>query len=78
MAQRLLAASIENGAHRGFGIAIAEANRVSAHVSHAGSVEHNRISYQDHVFNGQHVFESIAAHCGPILMKKKLAGEIQQ
>ncbi len=75
VAQQLVAATVENGARRGFRVAIAEAtNPTSQHIFRKlGFVERNWISYRDHVFNGRHVFESIAAFGGPILMEKMLA-----
>lgn len=80
VAQRLVAESVENGARRRFRVAIAEATSpTSQHIFRKlGFVERNRISYRDHVFNGQHVFESIAAYGGPILMEKTLVGPSQE
>ena len=76
VAQQLVAASVENGARRGFRVAVAEAtNPTSQHIFRKlGFAERNRISYRDHLFNGRHVFESIAEYGGPILMEKMLAG----
>jgi ribosomal protein S18 acetylase RimI-like enzyme len=80
VAQRLVAATVEKGARRGFRVAVAEAsNSTSQHIFRKlGFVERNRMSYRDHAFNGQHVFESVAAYGGPILMEKRLAGPSQE
>jgi len=68
--QALVARCLENGAHRGYRIAFAEAtNRTSQHIFRKlGFLPRVARSYQDHVFKGRRVFESIAAHGGPILM----------
>jgi ribosomal protein S18 acetylase RimI-like enzyme len=72
--QKLVAASVEHGAHRGYRVAIAEAtNKTSQHIFRKlGFTERAQISYRDHLFEGEHVFASIAEHGGPILMEKVL------
>jgi ribosomal protein S18 acetylase RimI-like enzyme len=71
VAQHLVAACLENGARRGYRVAVTEAtNKVSQHIFRKlGFVERVRRSYRDHRFNGQAVFASIAEHGGPILME---------
>ncbi|MFZ0394842.1 MAG: GNAT family N-acetyltransferase [Terracidiphilus sp.] len=73
--QQLVAASAENGARRGYRVAIAEAtNPTSQHIFRKqGFAERARMSYRDHVFNGRKVFEGIGEYGGPILMEKLLA-----
>jgi len=80
VAQQLVAASVENGARRGFRVAVAEATSpTSQHIFRKlGFVERKRVSCRDHVFNGQHIFESIAAYGGPILMERLLASPGQE
>lgn len=72
--QQLVAASVENGARRGYRVAVAEAtNPTSQHIFRKqGFAERGRIPYRDHVFNGRKVFERIAECGGPILMEKLL------
>lgn len=74
VAQQLVAACLENGARKGYRVAITEAtNKASQHVFRKlGFVERVRRSYRDHRFDGQAVFTSIVEHGGPILMEKKL------
>lgn len=75
VAKRLVAASLENGARRGYRVAVTEAtNKTSQHIFRKqGFVERVQRSYRDHRFEGQAVFASIAGEGGPILMDKKLA-----
>jgi ribosomal protein S18 acetylase RimI-like enzyme len=74
VAQQLVAACLENGVRRGYRAAVTEAtNKTSQHIFRKqGFVERVRRSYQDHRFDGQAVFASIAEHGGPILMDKSL------
>jgi len=72
--QQLVAASVENGARKGYRVAIAEAtNPTSQRIFRKqGFAERGRISCRDHVFNDRKVFERIAEFGGPILMEKLL------
>jgi ribosomal protein S18 acetylase RimI-like enzyme len=72
--QQLVSACVENGARRGYQVAFAEAaGRASQHIFRKlGFAERAYISYQDYVFNGRKVFESIAYEGGPTLMEKLL------
>jgi ribosomal protein S18 acetylase RimI-like enzyme len=76
VAQQLVAECVENGARRGYCVAVTEAtNKTSQHIFRKhGFVERVRRSHRDHRFEGQEVFASIAEHGGPILMEKRLAG----
>jgi len=80
VAQRLVSACIENGARRGYRVAFAEAsNRTSQHIfGKLGFTARVQRSYAEHLFNGERVFQSIAAHGGPILMDKSLVPERAQ
>jgi ribosomal protein S18 acetylase RimI-like enzyme len=73
--QRLVYAAVENGARRGYRVAVAEAtNKVSQHIFlKLGFAARGQIAYRDFSFHGQNVFESIAEHGGAILMEKLLA-----
>jgi len=78
--RRLVSAAVENGARRGYRVAVAEAtNRVSQHIFLSlGFAARAQIAYLDFSFRGQHVFQSIAEHGGPALMEKLLTtGRIQ-
>jgi len=77
VARRLVTAALENGARRGYRVAVTEAtNPTSQHIFRAaGFVERVRRSYGDHRFGGQAVFASIAAQGGPILMDRRLTPE---
>ena len=70
----MLLLCVENGARRGYQVAFAEAaGRASQHIFRKlGFAERAYISYQDYVFNGRRVFESIAYEGGPTLMEKLL------
>jgi ribosomal protein S18 acetylase RimI-like enzyme len=74
VAQRLVAACLENGAKRGFQTAVTEAtNKVSQHIFRKlGFVERVERSYQTHRFDGRAVFAAIAEHGGPMLMDRSL------
>jgi len=72
--QQLVAACLENGARRGYRVAVAEAtNKVSQHIFHKlGFVPRAQRSYRDYLFNGRPVFQTIAEHGGPVLMERSL------
>jgi GNAT superfamily N-acetyltransferase len=75
VAQGLVAACLENGARRGYRVAVTEAtNKVSQHVFRKqGFAPRALRSYEMHRFEGRAVFGSIAEHGGPILMDRSLA-----
>jgi ribosomal protein S18 acetylase RimI-like enzyme len=75
VAHQLVAECLKNGASRGYRLAVTEAtNKVSQHIFRKqGFIPRVQRSYQTHLFNGKHVFASIADHGGPILMDKSLA-----
>ena len=60
---------------RPYQVAFAEAaGRASQHIFRKlGFAERAYISYQDYVFNGRRVFESIAYEGGPTLMEKLIS-----
>jgi ribosomal protein S18 acetylase RimI-like enzyme len=72
--RQLVAAAVENGARRGYRVAIAEAtSRKSQHIfRELGFAERAQILYGDYLFEGEHVFAGIAEQGGPILMEKML------
>jgi ribosomal protein S18 acetylase RimI-like enzyme len=72
VAQQLVAACVANGARKGYCRAVTEAtNKTSQHIFRKqGFVEHARMSYRDHRFQGQAFFKSIAEHGGPARMEK--------
>ncbi len=74
VARQLVAACLENGAQRGYRLAVTEAtNKVSQHIfRRLGFVERVRRSYETHHFGGRAVFASIAEHGGPMLMDRSL------
>ncbi len=74
VAQRLVAVCLENGAKRGYRMAVTEAtNKVSQHIFRKfGFVARVERSYQTHRFDGRAVFASIAEHGGPMLMDRSL------
>lgn len=74
VARRLVAACLENGARKGYRLAVTEAtNPTSQHIFRSlGFVERVRRSYGGHRFEGRAVFASIAAQGGPILMDRTL------
>jgi ribosomal protein S18 acetylase RimI-like enzyme len=74
VAHQLVATCLENGARRGYRVAVTEAtNKTSQHIfRRQGFVERARRSYRDHRFDGRAVFASIVEHGGPILMDKPL------
>jgi GNAT superfamily N-acetyltransferase len=76
VARALVTAGLENGARRGYRMAVTEAtNRTSQHIFRTlGFVERVRLSYRDHRFGGRAVFASIEEHGGPILMDRPLTG----
>jgi ribosomal protein S18 acetylase RimI-like enzyme len=75
IAQQLVAECLANGARKGYRVAVTEAtSRTSQHVFRKlGFAERVRRSYREHRYQGQHVFASITAHDGPILMDKPLS-----
>jgi GNAT superfamily N-acetyltransferase len=72
--QQLVAACLELGATKGYGLAVTEAtNRVSQHVFRKqGFQERVRRSYRSHRFGGRAVFASIADQGGPALMDRSI------
>jgi ribosomal protein S18 acetylase RimI-like enzyme len=72
--QQLVAACLENGARRGYRLAVTEAtNKVSQRIFRKqGFVERAQRSYRAHRFGGRAAFASIAEHGGPILMERSL------
>lgn len=75
VAQHLVSMCLENGARRGYQLAVTEAtNKTSQHIFRKqGFIERVSRSYGDYRCDGQAVFASIAEHGGPILMDKRLA-----
>jgi len=75
VAQGLVAACLENGARKGYRIAVTEAtNSVSQHIFRKhGFVDRVQRSYRDHRYEGRAFFASIEGHIGPILMDRGLA-----
>jgi ribosomal protein S18 acetylase RimI-like enzyme len=74
VAQRLVAACLENGRARGYRVAVTEATgSASQHVFRKhGFQERVRRSYRDHRFEGRAPFSGIEGHFGPILMDRGL------
>jgi len=74
VAKQLVASCLENGARKGYRLAVTEATgKVSQHVfRRLGFSERVQRSYEQHRFNGRAVFASIAEHGGPILMDRPL------
>ncbi|MBI4468596.1 MAG: GNAT family N-acetyltransferase [Acidobacteria bacterium] len=72
--RHLVEACLENGARRGYRVAVTEAtNKTSQHIFRKLSfVERVGRSYGEYRFQGQAVFASIAEHGGPIMMDKLL------
>ena len=72
---QLVAQCNANATRKGYRLAVTEAtNLTSQHIFRKeGFVERVRGSYQEHRFNGEAFFTSIAEHGGPILMDKLLA-----
>ena len=75
IAQHLVSTCLENGARKGYQLAVTEAtNKTSQHIFRKlGFAERVRRSYSSHRFDGRAVFTSIAEHGGPILMDRSLA-----
>ncbi len=75
VAQKLVAACLENGTRRGYRLAVTEAtNKTSQHIFRKhGFVTRVQRSYETHRFKGRQPFQSIAEHGGPMLMDKSLA-----
>jgi GNAT superfamily N-acetyltransferase len=74
VAKQLVAECLENGARKGYRVAVTEATAmVSQQVfRRLGFSERVRRSYDEHRFDGRAVFASIAEHGGPILMDRHL------
>lgn len=74
VAHRLITKCLDNGARKGYQLAVTEAtNKVSQHIFRKlGFAERAQRSYINHRFAGHAVFESIAAQGGPILMDRSL------
>jgi len=72
--QQLVAACLELGAKKGYGLAVTEAtNKVSQHIFRKqGFEERVRRSYRSHRFGGRAVFASIADQGGPALMERRI------
>lgn len=72
--QRLVTASLMNGADSGFGVAVAEAtNRTSQHIfMKLGFAVRAEVAYADYRRDGVPVFGSIADHGGPMAMIRDL------
>jgi ribosomal protein S18 acetylase RimI-like enzyme len=72
--QQLVAACLEHGAKKGYGLAVTEAtNKVSQHIFRKqGFQERVRRSYRSHRFGGRAVFASIADQGGPALMDRPI------
>ena len=75
VAQRLVAECAAHGGRKGYKVAVTEAtNKTSQQVFRKqGFVERVRRSYNDHLFEGQALFRSIADQGGPMLMDRRLA-----
>lgn len=76
IAQRMIKLCLENGAQRGYRLAITEATgRVSQHVFRKlGFQERYARAYKDFSCEGRLVFESIEAHGGTTLMERVIGG----
>jgi ribosomal protein S18 acetylase RimI-like enzyme len=74
IAQGLVERCVQAGGRRGFRKAVTEAtNPVSQHIFRKlGFVDRAKREYASHLFEGVPVFESIAAHGGPVLLERKL------
>jgi ribosomal protein S18 acetylase RimI-like enzyme len=74
VAQHLVSLCLEQGAHKGYKLAVAEAtNKRSQHVLRKlGFAERVQRSYLDHQYAGRAPFASIADQGGPILMDRSL------
>jgi ribosomal protein S18 acetylase RimI-like enzyme len=72
IAQQLVSTCLDNGAVKGYRLAVTEAtNKTSQHIFRKlGFTERVTRSYESHRFQGRAVFGSIAEHGGPILMDK--------
>lgn len=77
VAQQLVATCLQNGAERGYRLAITEAtNKVSQHIFRKlGFADKVHRSYRTHLFQGRAVFASIGEQGGPILMDKQISRE---
>ncbi len=75
VARQLVATCLENGARRGYRLAVTEAtNPVSQRIFRKhGFVERAQRSYETYRFGGRAVFASIADQGGPMLMERPLA-----
>jgi ribosomal protein S18 acetylase RimI-like enzyme len=75
VAQGLVRMCLENGASRGYRLAVTEAtNNISQHIFRkAGFVPRAQRSYRDHWFNGRAMFAAITEHAGPVLLDRPLA-----
>jgi len=75
--QRLVEASLANGARRGYRTAVTEAtNRVSQHIfTKLGFVSRGQVSYADYRRDGVAVFASIAEHGGPMSMVRTVLAD---
>jgi GNAT superfamily N-acetyltransferase len=74
VAQRLVGACLANAVGKGYRLAVTEAtNKTSQHVFRKlGFAERVWRSYEEHRFEGQAFFNSIADQHGPMLMDKRL------
>ena len=75
IAQRLVAECVAHGGRKGYRVAVTEAtNKTSQHVFRKqGFIERVRRSYNDHLFEDQAFFRSIADQGGPMLMDRRIA-----
>ncbi|RPI55596.1 MAG: GNAT family N-acetyltransferase [Acidobacteria bacterium] len=75
IAQRLVAECLAHGGRKGYRVAVTEAtNKTSQHVfRRQGFIERVQRSYNDHLFEGQAYFSSIADQGGPMLMDRPIA-----
>jgi ribosomal protein S18 acetylase RimI-like enzyme len=75
IAQRLVAECVANGGRKGYTRAVTEAtNKTSQHVFRKqGFIARVLRSYNEHLFEGQACFKSIADHGGPMLMDRRIA-----
>jgi ribosomal protein S18 acetylase RimI-like enzyme len=74
IAQRLVAECVANGGRKGYRVAVTEAtNKRSQHVfRRQGFIERVQRSYNNHLFEGQAYFRSIADQGGPMLMDRPI------
>jgi ribosomal protein S18 acetylase RimI-like enzyme len=76
IAQTMITLCLTNGAQRGYRLAITEAtSRTSQHIFRKlGFRDFCTRSYKEFLYEGRHVFESIRAHGGTVLMERSVGG----